>query len=443
MRQMFCLITLLSMTSLSAAGDEIELERLKLARMAVEARLKTGDLLRDRGDIEGALREYREAALILNAALGRRPIRRARPTPPRVIRKPVASPPVLLPRPMPAKQVAAAVTQGLVWLSKHQDESGRWDCDEFAKHDPQFDKCDGLGATLYDVGVSGLSVLAFLKAGHTDLDNPFSTNVRRGLNFLIESQDEEGCFGARSSQHFIYNSVLACWAMVEAFRLTKNPAYGKCAQRGVDFILKSRNPYLAWRYEPRGGENDTSVTAWCVQVLKAADAAGLKGDPDAYEGARMWIDKMTDAEFGQVGYSMPGGSSARMEGMQDKFPPQKTQAMTAAGILTRIACGENPRTNAAIQKGSNLCMERPPVWNPNDGSIDMYYWYFGTRAMAAVGGESWQRWKLYIQDAAVRHQHQKGSGAREWSWDPIGAWGTEGGRVYATAIMTLTLQASR
>ena len=27
------------------------------------------------------------------------------------------------------------------------------------------------------------------------------------------------------------------------------------------------------------------------------------------------------------------------------------------------------------------------------------------------------------------------------SWDPIGAWGEDGGRVYSTAILTLTLQA--
>ncbi|MCZ6786390.1 MAG: hypothetical protein O7E54_04410, partial [Planctomycetota bacterium] len=39
------------------------------------------------------------------------------------------------------------------------------------------------------------------------------------------------------------------------------------------------------------------------------------------------------------------------------------------------------------------------------------------------------------------HQHPKGSGARTGSWDPIGPWGPDGGRVYSTAVMVLCLDA--
>ena len=153
-----------------------------------------------------------------------------------------------------------------------------------------------------------------------------------------------------------------------------------------------------------------------------------------------WIDKMTDPEFGQVGYTEQGGISARLESVQDKFPAEKTQAMTAVGMLTRIFLGEDPRQSEMIKKGAKLCEELLPNWNPDDGSIDMYYWYYGTLAMFQVGGSSWRKWNEAMKKAIVEHQNRKGRGAKAGSWDPIGAWGPDGGRVYATASMVMCLE---
>jgi hypothetical protein len=36
---------------------------------------------------------------------------------------------------------------------------------------------------------------------------------------------------------------------------------------------------------------------------------------------------------------------------------------------------------------------------------------------------------------------QRGDGNFKGSWDPNGVWGEDGGRVYSTAILVLTLQA--
>jgi hypothetical protein len=319
-----------------------------------------------------------------------------------------------------------------------------WDCDEFAKHDPADDKCTGPGKAHYDPGVTGLSLLAFLGAGYTDRgsekENVFAKNVRQGLRYLITIQDDEGCFGPRSSQHFMYNHSIATLSMSEAYWMTRNPRYKKPAQEGLNFIAMARNPYLAWRYDPRGGENDTSVTGWMVMALKSGKFGGLDIDPDAFEGARAWVDKMTDPEFGQVGYVQSGGQAARPEGLQDKFPAEKSQSMTAVGILTRIFLGEDPRQSEMIRKGSQLCLEVLPTWNPDDGSIDMYYWYYATLAIFQVGGSTWKKWNEAMKDAIVKHQHPKNSGAKTGSWDPIGPWGPDGGRVYSTATMVMCLE---
>jgi hypothetical protein len=335
---------------------------------------------------------------------------------------------------------------GLKWLADHQDVEGdgRWDCDGFMKHDPADDKCDGPGGALYDVGVTGLALLAFLGAGYTDRgsthENPYSRNVRQGLRYLMTAQDEEGCFGTRASQHFMYNHAIAALAVCEAYWMTRNPRYKKAAQEALNFICRARNPYLAWRYEPRAGENDTSVTGWMIMALKSGKYGGLEIDPDAFEGARTWIDKMTDPDFGQVGYNMPGGTSARPEGMQDRFPPEKTQSMTSVGILTRIFLGEDPRNSGMIRKGADLCLEHPPRWDPEAGTIDMYYWYYATLALFQVGGKHWESWNRAMTDAIVKHQWPEKSGSRTGSWDPIGPWGPDGGRVYSTACMVLCLE---
>jgi hypothetical protein len=320
------------------------------------------------------------------------------------------------------------VTLGLEWLAAHQEQDGRWDCDAHG------------GGAVYDTGVTALAVLAFLGAGHTDRgDGAFAGNVRRGLRYLLMVQDDEGCFGARVSQNFIYAHALSTLAVTEAYAITKNPRYREPAQRGLDFIARARNPYMAWRYGVRTGENDTSVTICCVMALKSGQKAGFKVDPDAFKGALAWIDKMTDPKTGQVGYNFRGGAVARAEGTQDKFPPKKSQAMTAAGVLCRILCGEDPGTGAVISKGLRLMLEHRPWWDTEAGTIDMYYWYLGTLAMFQVGGNAWRKWGENVDQAIVERQH-RGEGANAGSWDPAGAWGLAGGRVYSTALMTMCLE---
>ncbi|MCK6461205.1 MAG: hypothetical protein L6Q95_15085 [Planctomycetes bacterium] len=336
-----------------------------------------------------------------------------------------------------------AVELGLRWLADHQDigADGRWDCDAFMKHDPAGGRCDGAGHALHDVGVTGLAVLAFLQSGYLDRDDrkgsKYARTVRAGLRYLIRTQSDDGLFGTRTAHDFMYDHAIATLAMCEASWRTRNPRYKGPATAALGFLARARNPFLAWRYEPRGGECDTSVTGWCVMALRSGKYAGLEVDPDAFEGARRWIDHMTDPDTGRVGYNDRGGRPARPGDRQDRFPAEKSQSMTAVGILCRILAGEDPGTSEPVRKGAELCLGSPPLWA--DGSLDMYYWYFGTLAFSQVGGESWTEWNGAMKAAIVANQRPKDAGAVAGSWDPVDAWGEDGGRVYATAMMVLCL----
>ena len=78
------------------------------------------------------------------------------------------------------------------------------------------------------------------------------------------------------------------------------------------------------------------------------------------------------------------------------------------------------------------------MWDEAKGSIDMYYWYYGTLAMFQMGGEHWERWNKNLKNVVIDNQIKEG--CTEGSWDPKDPWGDEGGRVYSTALMTLCLE---
>ncbi len=354
------------------------------------------------------------------------------------------------------KKADDAVEHALRWLAAHQSADGGWEAggwDAWCDGKPAGAHLVGRGKSPYDTGVTGLALLAFLGTGYTNRgDHPFAKVVSNGMRYLKNVQDAEGCFGPRTSGHYVYNHAIAALAMVEAYGMTGSAVYRGSAQKALDFVQVCRNPYFAWRYGVKPGDNDTSVTGWMTSVLHAAklvNQADVKAgrppslavDEDAFEGVRAWIDKMTDPDYGRVGYQSRGSGPARPTELIDKFPAEKSESMTAVAMLLRTFLGENPQAQPEIRKGADLCSKLLPTWNPNDGSIDMYYWFYGTLAMFQVGGEHWARWNDAMKTAIVDSQKLDGEYCSyKGSWDPIDPWGPDGGRVYSTAILALCLE---
>ncbi|MFI5401567.1 MAG: hypothetical protein ACHQ1G_01425, partial [Planctomycetota bacterium] len=338
-------------------------------------------------------------------------------------------------------QTAEGVRLALEWLASHQDDDGRWSCNEFMRHDPKGEpRADG-GNPLYDPGVTALALLCFLEAGYSDRGEGekgyYNINVEHGLRYLRSAQADDGVFGTRATTHFMYNHAIATLAMCEACRRTKDPAQKKSAELAVRFIEHGRNKDSAWRYEPRDGKNDTSVTVWCVEALAAAQAAGIDVDAAAWRGALAWVDAMTD-EFGRVGSNSRGGSPSRPEDAVARFPPARSESMTAAGIIVRSLVRDKWK-DELVERGIKLMFAQPPMWVPEEGTIDMYYWRCATRALRLVRSGDRQRWSDLVQKVGLRWQVPASGAYNAGSWDPVDVWGEDGGRVYATAMMTLAL----
>ena len=342
------------------------------------------------------------------------------------------------------KSYAENIDAGLQWLKNHQDEDGKWDCDNFMKHDdPSSDICDGPGNAVHDVGVTGLALLAYLGDGNTMRAGAYKDQVKKGVLWLREQQDpQSGLFGTSASHDFIYDHAIAAYAMCEAFGLSNYTLLKPTAQKGILYLEAHRNPYSVWRYQPRDNDNDTSVTGWCIMAYESGEFFGLTINKEALKLCGVWLDQVSDPS-GVHGYSKQGEPSSRKPGDHGtKFPVEKGAAMTAVGLFCRFFMNQDPKEKPVMKAAADRLLERPPLWDEKAGTIDHYYWYYATYALFQMGGKHWTDWQKKLEVAVVKNQHKdKGKKNLYGSWDPKCAWGEDGGRVYSTATLVLTLEA--
>jgi hypothetical protein len=236
---------------------------------------------------------------------------------------------------------------GLRYLRTQQLPTGGWKA--------------GTGYQAFNLGVTALAALAFLAGGVSPEEGSESGQaLAAGIALLLKAQDAEGCIGSRTDPRFVYGHAFATLALVETFAATGDPKVRIATQKALDFIATCRNPYFAWRYGVKPGDNDTSVTGCMVAALhaarlvnRAADAAGLPPaftyDEEAFDGVQAWINKMTDPDLGIVGYQQRGarGTEARLDAeTAARFPPENSRAVPVkAGISSPLwEGGSNPVT---------------------------------------------------------------------------------------------------
>ena len=375
----------------------------------------------------------------------------ALPTLPRAIgRRPLAEvPPVYRSRLDPNRTALAqrsgaslaserAVERALEWLANHQDTDGRWDGgtikfrdghvaaddDTFTVHCPPGDIC--FGECYYgeaDTALTGLSLLAYLGAGYTHVEGKYADVVGRGIGFLRQSQKADGDLRGASLNVGMYCHAMATLALCEAYALTGDPTLRLPVERGVSFLLASRAvDGMAWRYSPGAAAGDTSILGWVVMVLKSAKTVGIPIAPPIQTGIASWLKLVSSGRSGGLAQYLPG--------LAAKVTPTMTAEAWACRQFLELG-GPGPASDEAA--ASLLA-------SPTDrGAFNVYYLYYGTLAMYQHGGAAWTTWNARVRDQVVSLQQT--SGHKAGSWDPDSSpYGTHGGRIYCTALATLTLE---
>lgn len=317
-----------------------------------------------------------------------------------------------------------AVAAALKWLAAHQSPDGRWDGEHF---DDGCGRCGGETDIQADMALTGLSLLSFLGAGHTHIDDgPYRDVVRRGLDWLVTQQADDGDLRGEET---MYSHGIATIAISEALGMTGDSRLTTPVRRAVRFIDRARNRRAGgWRYDP-GQEGDTSVLGWQVMALKSARLAGIDVPDELFRVAAAWLDRVSDGSQSGLYAYRPGR--------------RYTPTMTAEGMFVRQLLGHG-RGEARMRGSAEYVTQHLPDW---DDHLNTYFWYYATLAMFHTGGEQWTRWNDALTKQLVEHQAgdddatADGSGfGPAGSWEPIGEWAPIGSRIYQTALCTLMLE---
>ena len=298
-----------------------------------------------------------------------------------------------------------AIIAAIEWLSKVQEEDGRWDTRKYQAE------------TDYDVGGTALALLCYYGWGarHDQLGK-YQNNVKSALSWLLKQQREDGSLARRG---MMYSHAIATIALCEAYGITKDQQIKSAAVAAINYTINSQHQQRGgWRYSP-GQDSDTSVTGWQFMALHSARMAGIDIPERPFELARRWLD------------FAGGGEKGGLYGYQS--PKDISRAMVATGMFCR-QLDLVPPSNEKMVESANL-MKRYPIRNNNP---DLYYVYYGTLALYQHQGSIWEEWNNNLKEILPEIQIKTGELAGSWDLSRSNTKG--GGRIASTTLSILSLE---
>ena len=157
----------------------------------------------------------------------------------------------------------------------------------------------------------------------------FARNVRGGMDFLLESIGTDGQFRGVDGGKYMYNHGIASIALAELYGETRHPAMREKLNRAIQLIVTSQSTQGShsggWRYQPKPGDSDISVTVLQVVALRAAKNGGLDVPQQTIDDAVAYVKRCSVGSTGGFAYQAGG------------FGPG--YARTAAAIYSLQVCG--------------------------------------------------------------------------------------------------------
>ena len=286
---------------------------------------------------------------------------------------------------------------GLAYLAKQQKADGSFDASE------------------NKVAVTGLSVMAFLAAGHTPDVGRYGLVVRGGIDYLLAQANAEGYFG-KSHSKGMYDQGIVTLALAEAIGVETDEARRLKIRAGltkaVKVILDAQavakpDPHQGgWRYEPKSPDSDLSLSGWNALALRAAQDVGVDVPKEAVQKAVGYVLRCYNG--GDKGFSYQPGGGAQVGptgiGVLTLYlldGSQRPEVAEGAKWLAAHPVGDEPRS-ATIQ---STTLPRPPTTPavrhgpPSRGRCSSGWWHsrarmgLGRRAPRSRKGPIRRRWR--------------------------------------------------
>jgi hypothetical protein len=314
-----------------------------------------------------------------------------------------------------------AVALGLAYLARMQEDDGRWTRVDGERGRARRAKSH------HDMACTGFALLAFLGQDHRpDKPGPYRDVVAHAVEYLISQQDEEGDLrgprelrGGGSDSGNMYDHGVAAYALAECGIMTHDPRVIEGASKAARFIVAAQDPGTGgWRYSPKE-PGDSSVFGWQVMALHSAEQIGFQIPPETLDGAKRYL---TSCEAGH--YHLLSGYQPH----SDATPP-----MTAELLFSRMLL-DLPLSDEGMQEVTAFLSREPP----EPRNADVYYWYYASLSMLNMQNPRWKDWNVRTRESLIKMQRKEGPYAG--CWDTNVRWADRGGRIFTTAMATLTLE---
>lgn len=292
----------------------------------------------------------------------------------------------------------AAIERGLKYLSQRQTPEGMFSGPGYARN----------------IAVCSLAGMAFMAAGSSPRRGPYAKQVEKILGYLLAAGDDTGFISVAdaTSQGPMYDHGFATLLLAEIYGTTDESRVRDRLAKAVQLIIATQNMEGGWRYQPRIGDADISVTICQVMALRAARNAGIAVPSQTIDASLAYIKRSQNADGGFM-YMSDGGPS--------KFP------RSAAAVAALYSAG--------VYEGNELKrgLEYLRQYTPRAEDIcrdthSMYGLYYAVQVMWQAGGDMWAKWYPATRDALLATQKDNGA----WN-DPICP-------EYGTAVACLILQ---
>ena len=299
------------------------------------------------------------------------------------------------------EEVEGAVNSALEFLAVNQNDDGTFD--------------DAYGRS---TGIVSLVGMAFLSAGHTPGYGPYSENLDRCINYILDSQHFNGLLDKGDSGHgLMYAHNIATLFLSECSGMV-NPEVQERLDRvlakstklilSAQAVPKNESHQGGWRYKPDSRDSDLSCSGWALMALRSAKLNGAPVPDDAIDAAVRYVLRNHDKAEGRFGYTDPWGHS---------------ETLTGCGLLCLELTGFHG-TDSTFRSGDYILKNRERIIN---NAHEAYANYYNAQAMFQLGGRWWEEYADWMYSHYLTNQSDNGS----WSE------GRNGG-TYGTAMMILS-----
>jgi hypothetical protein len=303
------------------------------------------------------------------------------------------------------EKTESVIKGALTYLASRQMPDGSWSVEKTRKH---------------PVAMTGYTLMAFLASGHLPGEGEYGEHVASGARFLMEHVTSNGFIHYSGSN--MYGHGIATIALSELYGQCRDPRMRSKLKQAVKLTLSCQNRQGGWRYAPRAGDADISVTVLQAVSLRAALNAGI-------EVSQSSIDRAVEYIHSCYHNDETGGFTYQPKNNSPGF------ARTAAAIYSLQVCGryDDPK----VRKGSEyLNRELPKMLKDRRGQWFTYGNFYAAPAQYLVGGETWKAWYGQVRDTFVATAKRNGPQAY---WEPDFDGGRGVGKIFVTAVYTMIL----